>query len=136
MGSRILSRSFQVSRWQGESRDEEDDQDDTPNEANTSIDSAAMDVDNSPSNSEHGKDDHDEDDESDENEDDPADVAMVPMADLLNAQYESENVSPTYIGLVKEWLKPWHCQGETLLRGTRPKDDHHKGDQGRRTDCK
>lgn len=37
-------------------------------------------------------DDEDEEDYSSD-EDDPADVAMVPMADVLNAQYKSENVS-------------------------------------------
>ncbi|KAI0088157.1 SET domain-containing protein [Irpex rosettiformis] len=90
MGSRVLSRSFQVSKWEGEAED----QDNVPTEANTSVDSAAMDVDASPSPSEH-KEDHDEDDE-DDNEDNPADVAMVPMADMLNARYESENAKLFY----------------------------------------
>ena len=36
--------------------------------------------------------DEDEEDEDDDDED-PSDVAMVPMADMLNARYESENVS-------------------------------------------
>lgn len=31
--------------------------------------------------------------ESDDDEDDPSDVAMVPMADILNARWGSENVS-------------------------------------------
>ena len=37
------------------------------------------------------EDDEDSDDEDREN---PADVAMVPMADMLNARFESENVRP------------------------------------------
>ena len=36
-----------------------------------------------------------EDDSDDENEEDPSDVAMVPVADMLNARYESENVGLT-----------------------------------------
>lgn len=35
-----------------------------------------------------------ESDSEDDEEDDPSDVAMVPMADLLNARWGSENVSP------------------------------------------
>lgn len=31
-------------------------------------------------------------DEDSEDEDDPANVAMVPMADMLNARYECDNV--------------------------------------------
>ena len=36
-------------------------------------------------------------DEEDEDIEDPADVAMVPMADMLNARFESENVGLTFI---------------------------------------
>ncbi|KAH7924236.1 SET domain-containing protein [Leucogyrophana mollusca] len=87
MGSRILSRSFQVERWdrQGDDHDE--------SEANTS----AMDVDSAEF-PDKGEDAHTEEgEESDDEEvDDPSDVAMVPMADLLNARYGSENAKLFY----------------------------------------
>ena len=35
-------------------------------------------------------------DSEDDEEDDPSDVAMVPMADLLNARWGSENVSSVF----------------------------------------
>lgn len=35
-------------------------------------------------------------DSEDGDEDDPSDIAMVPMADMLNARYGSENVSFSY----------------------------------------
>ncbi|KAG7098312.1 hypothetical protein E1B28_000273 [Marasmius oreades] len=73
MGSRILSRSFDVERW--------DSEDDAVNEtANTSAGSA-MDVDG-PAEREATP---------EEEEEDTVDVSMVPMADLLNARYGSEN---------------------------------------------
>lgn len=100
-GSRILSRSFMVSKWtsddsaEEQSNDENEDvdsdgepEDNIPDQANTSFGSA-MDVDDLPPTDNH------EDD--DEDEDDPSDVAMVPMADLLNARWGSENVrGPVY----------------------------------------
>lgn len=95
MGSRILSRSFQVTKWEGEKRegDESDGEGGAdPVHANLSVDSAAMDVDDPQASSENPPGDEEEDDD-DESQDDPADVAMVPMADMLNARFESENVS-------------------------------------------
>ncbi|KII92655.1 hypothetical protein PLICRDRAFT_103395 [Plicaturopsis crispa FD-325 SS-3] len=93
MGSRILSRSFQVERWEGEGEDAED------AAANTSGHSA-MDVDEEPpSNVSHADGDQenvDSDSESEEEGDDPSDVAMVPMADILNARYGSENAKLYY----------------------------------------
>ncbi|KAH7912417.1 hypothetical protein BJ138DRAFT_1083668 [Hygrophoropsis aurantiaca] len=87
MGSRILSRSFHVEKWDGQSNDEDE------SEANTS----AMDVDaaDSPDKGDHNE--PEDDGGSDEDDaDDPADVAMVPMADLLNARYGSENAKLFY----------------------------------------
>ena len=87
MGSRILSRSFHVSRW-------ETGHDEDPS-ANNSLGSA-MDIDDESFPSGTGTNLHEEAqeiyDSDDEDEDDPADVAMVPMADILNARYGSENV--------------------------------------------
>lgn len=87
MGSRILSRSFDVERWHQE--EEESFQ------GNISAGSD-MDVDLPPVNREepfgegdHGKDSDEEDEEV------SSDTTMVPMADILNARYESENVKKT-----------------------------------------
>lgn len=102
-GSRILSRSFQVEKW-----DSEDDEDPENAEANTSMgsgmdigntsgDSHKMDIDEqSPTNPPPGS--EDTDDSDDEDLDDPSDVAMVPMADMLNARYGSENVGISVSG--------------------------------------
>jgi len=64
MGSRILSRSFQV-------------------EALSTTSSHALNDNDS---------DETEDDEDGDDEDDPANVAMVPLADMMNARYGCENV--------------------------------------------
>ncbi|KIJ11785.1 hypothetical protein PAXINDRAFT_101548 [Paxillus involutus ATCC 200175] len=107
-GSRILSRSFTVSRWtddgegEGEGDHEGEGADDAEEEvpgANTSLGSA-MEVDDpqQPSHEDAGSvsDSHSED----EDEEDPSDVAMVPMADLLNARWGSENAKLFYEPLV------------------------------------
>lgn len=96
MGSRILSRSFHVEKWEG--CDHEDNED----EEQDSGSGAAMDVDcaDETPDGEAEQDPaqiletsvDDDDDEEDEDAEDPADVAMVPMADMLNARFESENV--------------------------------------------
>ncbi|KAG1715770.1 hypothetical protein ID866_1394 [Astraeus odoratus] len=110
-GSRILSRSFTVSKWADEDvvehgSDADDDAgagnrdsrgeaennhlDDTDKLANTSLGSA-MDVDESASCAVSDAQRNDDHDSVDEDEDDPSDIAMVPMADLLNARWGSEN---------------------------------------------
>ncbi|KAI6001651.1 SET domain-containing protein [Pisolithus orientalis] len=112
-GSRILSRSFTISKWTndddpdeqnlggGDVNDHESERepegpisDDMDNRANTSLGSA-MDVDEPVTGSEGNLhlDDHDD---TDDDEDDPSDVAMVPMADLLNARWRSENAKLFY----------------------------------------
>ena len=71
--------------------------------ANTSVGSA-MDVDApadgatedqelSAPDPEDGGEEEEEEEEEEEDEEDSSDVAMVPVADLLNARYGSENVS-------------------------------------------
>ena len=130
MGSRILSRSFHVEPWgKGEDEDEEDE---SETEADTSADNA-MDVDEQNERHEHdtqnGQPEPEEDsDEEDEDIEDPADVAMVPMADMLNARFESENVGLTFILLHYDCfiVSPLHFLhssnsisfqlGQTLLR--------------------
>ncbi|KAJ3564428.1 hypothetical protein NP233_g8304 [Leucocoprinus birnbaumii] len=92
MGSRILSRSFVVEKWNG---DEDEDDDAAGNVGNTSLGSA-MDVDDRDQGqgSEHAE--EEEEDGDDEDVDDSSDVAMVPMADLLNARYQTENAKLFY----------------------------------------
>ena len=86
MGSRILSRSFGVEEWQSDADDDHD------HEGNTSIGSS-MDVDEQhPTNSDAQDDNEDDDREDDDDGHDSSDTAMVPMADMLNARYGSENV--------------------------------------------
>lgn len=81
MGSRILSRSFHVEEDLDE--DEEGGGEPVP-EPHATEDEMDQDDDD---------DDDDNDMDYDSDEENPADVAMVPMADILNAQYKSENVS-------------------------------------------
>ncbi|KAF5380227.1 hypothetical protein D9757_008220 [Collybiopsis confluens] len=97
MGSRILSRSFDVERPDiGDGEAEEEEETIGNNEANQSMDSA-MDVDvQDPT---HGAEDDshpDDDDEDSEEEPNCVDVSMVPIADLLNARYGSENAKLFY----------------------------------------
>jgi len=90
MGSRILSRSFQVEKWDPSVNDGEDNG--TPQ--------AEMDVDGDHENSTKPDEGHDGDgveeehggDSDDEDETDSGDVAMVPMADMLNARSGYNNV--------------------------------------------
>jgi len=113
MGSKILSRSFQVEKWDGE----------VPRSG--SVDPQAMQVDEE--NDSHNEpaaevDDNsaDSDSESDD-EDDPADIAMVPMADMLNARYGSENAKLFYeerdlrmvtTKAIKEGEQIWNTYGD------------------------
>ncbi|KAJ3519890.1 hypothetical protein NMY22_g12996 [Coprinellus aureogranulatus] len=94
MGSRILSRSFSVEKWQGNGDPEE-------HEGDKSTDSA-MDIDEhkaeDSSQGHEGSDDQEDENDSDEEEEqaDSSDTAMVPMADMLNARYEHANASLFY----------------------------------------
>ncbi|KAG5646254.1 hypothetical protein DXG03_004081 [Asterophora parasitica] len=89
MGSRILSRSFNVEKWESEEEENENSKDSTNRRAD------GMDVDSSdgPERAEENGDEesHHIEVEEEDDEDDSSDTAMVPMADLLNAKYESEN---------------------------------------------
>ncbi|KAI0759853.1 SET domain-containing protein [Trametes elegans] len=111
MGSRILSRSFHVEKWKSGHEDEDEDEDEDHIEPGNS---SAMDVDpqedgtlagegHTDPDKEEANDEPEEvqvegDDDEVEEEDgeDPADVAMVPMADMLNARFESENAKLFY----------------------------------------
>ncbi|KAK7692209.1 hypothetical protein QCA50_003833 [Cerrena zonata] len=97
MGSRILSRSFRVEPW-GKEEGEEDDEEEDGAEANTSTDNA-MDVDELVERRHPEKGQLEPEEASDEEDDeieDTADIAMVPMADMLNARFESENAKLFY----------------------------------------
>lgn len=93
MGSRILSRSFNVEKWEDEVGDDE-----------LAAQTNSMDVDDpvpltsanndSPERA-HGE-EVAEDDEEEEEEEDASDISMVPVADLLNARYEAENAKLFY----------------------------------------
>lgn len=101
MGSRILSRSFTVEKWTGESSHQKEGDSFVPtSDAEGAED--AMEVDGASAADAQAiveeQDEVDEpsyvvdDDDDSDDEEDPSDVAMVPMADMLNARYGSENV--------------------------------------------
>ncbi|EIW83379.1 SET domain-containing protein [Coniophora puteana RWD-64-598 SS2] len=102
MGSRILSRSFHVEKWEGGPEDEEmGDVNGEPQAENGSAPSgeAVPPTEEAASGDDgEGPGDGEGADEEDNEEDaeDPADVAMVPMADLLNARYGSSNAKLFY----------------------------------------
>jgi len=83
MGSRILSRSFQV-----EALSTTDTVDSNQMRAQ---EDAEMKLDEPPPHAVNDDNDSDETEDGDD-EDDPANVAMVPLADMLNARYGCENV--------------------------------------------
>ncbi|KAG6873529.1 hypothetical protein C0995_014399 [Termitomyces sp. Mi166 len=87
MGSRILSRSFNVEKWN--SGEEEKGTAGAPTENRDD----EMDVDSYGGPEGLGDSHHSEADEEEEEEEeeDSSDIAMVPMADMLNARYRSEN---------------------------------------------
>lgn len=76
MGSCILSRSFNVEPWHSMIADAKNDDGDLEEDG----------ISDSPQNS-------DLPEESDDDGEDPACIAMVPMADILNARFGTENVS-------------------------------------------
>lgn len=62
------------------------------------------------------------DDDADEEEDEGI-VSMVPIADMLNARYESENVSTLLFPRLAD--ANLVAEGETVLRGGRAKNGIH-----------
>lgn len=86
MGSRVLSRSFTLSK---EEDDHENDID------SSSSMGSAMDIDGPPHNGASATDDSQEGDNQEEDEDEDEEetkVVMIPLADILNARYKTENV--------------------------------------------
>jgi len=86
MGSRILSRSFNVEKWDAEEGQELH----VPHHPDTHQD--RMDVDSSVPEGTGENGEEPQHVETEEDEDESSDTAMVPMADMLNARYGSENV--------------------------------------------
>ncbi|KAF8885524.1 hypothetical protein BD779DRAFT_1611954 [Infundibulicybe gibba] len=102
MGSRILSRSFQVERVEGGEEGDEEEEADADGEhpqkgehhGGNEMEVDVPGVVQGDEGEEHQKETEDEDE--DEDEGDGTDITMVPMADMLNAQYESENAKLFY----------------------------------------
>jgi N-lysine methyltransferase SETD6 len=98
MGSLVLSRSFHVERWQG-GEDEElgaenhnGQADHSMNVDETEEESHAVAAASGKAENEF-RDEDEKEEEEDGEEEDSSDIAMVPMADMLNARYQAENVS-------------------------------------------
>jgi len=95
MGTRILSRSFTLENEEPDGDDDGQEEEKNHPESsadvgNTSIGSA-MDVDEPNASEQHGH-DHGEESEDDDGEENAQEVAMVPLAEILNARYKTENV--------------------------------------------
>jgi len=84
MGSRILSRSFQVEAVSAASTDSGQ----TPAQEDSEMNLDET----SPNSSNNNDSDEIVDDEDSDGGDEPVNVAMVPLADMLNARYGCENV--------------------------------------------
>ena len=90
IGSRILSRSFQVEKWDPSANDEEEG---GAPQAEMSVGGGHL----GPTDPDEGRDDdveeeHNGDSDDEVDIDDSGDVAMVPMADMLNARFGCNNV--------------------------------------------
>ncbi|KAF7376573.1 Ribosomal lysine N-methyltransferase 4 [Mycena sanguinolenta] len=114
MGSRILSRSFDVEK------DESEEDTETDGAANTSLGSA-MDVDLPQEETESVHDGDSQHADEDEEEEESSGVSMVPLADMLNARYGSENAKLFYekedlrmvsTKLIKSGEQIWNTYGD------------------------
>ena len=89
MGSRVLSRSFTLSK------EEEDLENENGNGNENSVDNSslgsAMDID-SPHNGTSANDSQEGNEEEGGEEEEETEVVMIPMADILNARFNAENV--------------------------------------------
>jgi SET domain-containing protein 6 len=107
MGNLILSRSFTLGDDEEEEREEEKDHttgdDENADIHNTSLGSA-MDVDAAASATKEraeSSENEDSEDEDDDEETNTLEVVMVPLADILNARYQCENVQDSSIHLLR-----------------------------------
>ena len=86
MGSRVLSRSFTLSK------EEEEEEDGHNNDAGNSSMGSAMDIDGPLHNDNTLADNSQEGDDEEGEDEEETQVVMVPLADILNARYGTENV--------------------------------------------
>ncbi|TFK25187.1 SET domain-containing protein [Coprinopsis marcescibilis] len=96
MGSRILSRSFNVEKWEG---DDEDGEGTSELLTVGQPTDDAMDIDDANPEGTHtveAETEEEDREEEDDEEEDSSDVAMVPMADMLNARFGTENAKLFY----------------------------------------
>ena len=101
MGSRVLSRSFTLSK------EEEEHDHENENDVDSNSAGSAMNIDG-PLHKGASADDFQEGDNEEEGEDEEeTEVVMVPLADILNARYNTENVQSTngFVGIcISDWL--------------------------------
>lgn len=90
MGSRVLSRSFTLSKEEEDYEHENE----IENEVVNSSLGSAMDFD--PIHNGTSANDSHEDNEEEGSDEEETEVVMIPMADILNARYNTENVQPTH----------------------------------------
>lgn len=85
MGSRVLSRSFTLSK---------EEEDDHENEVENSSQGSVMDID-PPHNDTSANNSQEENGEDGGEDEEETEIVMIPLADILNARYNTENVQPT-----------------------------------------
>ncbi|KAF8813911.1 SET domain-containing protein [Phlegmacium glaucopus] len=114
MGSRVLSRSFTLSR----------EEDDHENDVDDSSMGSAMDIDGPLHKGASATDDSqkgDNEEEGEDEEEEETEVVMIPLADILNARYETENVKLFYeqeclkmiaTKLIKSGEQIWNTYGD------------------------
>lgn len=118
MGSLILSRSFSVEKASKEHDDP------------TKMD---VDIEGPESNEELGPEAEDSDSDGDSTEGPDSQIAMVPVADLLNARFGSENVCGTYGNSMVSFLMVPLVKA--ILSRPRPKNDFDQAYSPGRPDC-
>ena len=84
MGSRVLSRSFTLSK------EEEDHENGNENDVDNSSLGSAMDID--PHNGTSVNDSQEDNEEEGGDDEEETEAVMIPLADILNARYNTENV--------------------------------------------
>ena len=78
-------------------------------------------------------------DSGDDEDHDPSDVAIVPMADLLNARWGSENVSSVlsrFVYILVYLIRSQTLLGKVIPRAVRTTNGNHKEHKTRRADRK
>jgi hypothetical protein len=121
-GSRVLSRSFHVEEWDPEGASDENDASDHGSPTNGDNEHEAATIgDDAAAETIDIEGDIEESDDGDKER--VEHVAMVPMADILNARYGSENVCLPPICVLGDYSQCPALVGKTLLRKGRPSHD-------------